>query len=179
LLPNATMPPAPEHDYAQWQDKDIHLEPGTPSTSPTKTQGSATPSRGDPSLSPDKTTEDLRQCIFCSKYGDGLPTVGTLRFWPKRWCLLLQFVLPYNPSFASLSYKAWQTKEHRLQRQARKICDFTRHVGLGSRYDLLVKSNLNRVDERSLASVVQDQLSLFDCYYLHRDLVCAWRALWW
>uniref|UniRef100_F6PQ66 [histone H3]-lysine(4) N-methyltransferase n=1 Tax=Ciona intestinalis TaxID=7719 RepID=F6PQ66_CIOIN len=88
LLPNATMPPTPEHDYAQWQDKDIVTHPGTPDPSPMKSQCSTTPSKSDTWASPLKNNEDLRQCIFCSKYGDDHPMyAGRLLYCSQdEWC---------------------------------------------------------------------------------------------
>ncbi|XP_078490098.1 histone-lysine N-methyltransferase 2A [Ciona intestinalis] len=88
LLPNATMPPTPEHDYAQWQDKDIVTYPGTPDPSPMKSQCSTTPSKSDTWASPLKNNEDLRQCIFCSKYGDDHPMyAGRLLYCSQdEWC---------------------------------------------------------------------------------------------
>uniref|UniRef100_A0A6F9DG44 [histone H3]-lysine(4) N-methyltransferase n=1 Tax=Phallusia mammillata TaxID=59560 RepID=A0A6F9DG44_9ASCI len=74
LLPHATMPPIPEHDYAQWLDKDITLTPGTPISTPNKYINS--PLKSERWSSPSKDAEDLRQCIFCIKYGDDKPMNG-------------------------------------------------------------------------------------------------------
>ncbi|XP_076803185.1 histone-lysine N-methyltransferase 2A-like isoform X2 [Clavelina lepadiformis] len=88
LLPNATLPPSSEHNYAQWQDKDILVEPGTPNPSPMKSLTCSTPSTVSTLDSPLKSAEDLRQCSFCGKYGDHKSTeCGRLLFCGQdEWC---------------------------------------------------------------------------------------------
>ncbi|XP_077967604.1 histone-lysine N-methyltransferase 2A-like isoform X2 [Styela clava] len=80
LLPHATLPPHNDHNYAQWQDRDIDLVLGGPDTpmknplvndSPTKSENIGTVIWAQ---SPQKQYEDMRQCLFCGKYGDDHPT---------------------------------------------------------------------------------------------------------
>lgn len=80
LLPHATLPPHTDHNYAQWQDRDIALSAVAPET-PLKT-GSCeisvdTESVGMVlwSIRPNSQFDDMRQCLFCGKYGDDVPTV--------------------------------------------------------------------------------------------------------
>lgn len=80
LLPNATLPPSLDHEYAQWQDRDIvtwDMCPDTPIKSPWGSMALENEFGGLAwsSCSPSKQDEDLRQCMFCSKYGDDLENV--------------------------------------------------------------------------------------------------------
>lgn len=85
LLPNATLPPHIDHEYAQWQDRDISLTTAGPDT-PLKNENSYvddSPSKIEEiglvlwgSLSR-RQFDDMRQCLFCGKYGDDSANVSS------------------------------------------------------------------------------------------------------
>uniref|UniRef100_A0A3Q9Y3H5 [histone H3]-lysine(4) N-methyltransferase n=1 Tax=Polyandrocarpa misakiensis TaxID=7723 RepID=A0A3Q9Y3H5_POLMI len=78
LLPHATLPPHGDHNYAHWQERDIDISAVGPDT-PMKNYCN-TPTKSDTigtvvwSLSPKKDLDDMRQCLFCGRYGDDQPT---------------------------------------------------------------------------------------------------------
>ncbi|XP_070548619.1 histone-lysine N-methyltransferase 2A-like isoform X1 [Ptychodera flava] len=77
MLPNAVLPPHPDHEYAQWREK-YSTEPTTPQPSPLK-KIPPTPNKffasddGVFDLPMDSVGEDTRRCCLCGHFGDDEP----------------------------------------------------------------------------------------------------------
>lgn len=82
LLPHATLPPHTDHNYAQWQDRDIAVSAVGPETPLKDNTGCEISFDKDSvgmvlwSLVSNSQFDDRRQCLFCGKYGDDVPTVS-------------------------------------------------------------------------------------------------------
>ncbi|XP_006823602.1 uncharacterized protein LOC100377495 [Saccoglossus kowalevskii] len=75
MLPNATLPPHRDHEYAQWREK--YMTPQTPQPSPLK-KLPPTPKKideegGIDDIPMDINIEDPRRCCLCGHFGDDVP----------------------------------------------------------------------------------------------------------